>query len=275
MKNIVLFFLLLFVSKVNAQKQSSKATKTAYLSYARHLPTKYIVDSGPSNLIARKMNFALEGGVNFTYPINEKYSYQTGIDVHLHFIDEVTYGVTGKLPDFTSGYEYLYDQYFKGAEYIERVNISIPFCLKRIIYNKQYLKLSVFGGPTFTTYLHTKDELVQLWIISGLNRNTDTLKHEILRDFNRKKIIKGLNISIPQLEMDFGVEAERKLKHYGGIVVGIKMHLGAKNLESSTFTIWPDYPNLKSKGHFSLNRSYIGFYAGFRFGKNKQSKIRK
>lgn len=76
-----------------------------------------------------------------------------------------------------------------------------------------------------------------------------------------------MGISYPQLEWDFDAEVKRAFKKYGAVSLGIKAHIGTKRLEYATFVIFPDEPNYRSKGHFILNRSYMGVYGAFTFGR--------
>jgi Outer membrane protein beta-barrel domain len=238
------------------------------------MPTKFIVDSGSHNLVSRKYNYSLEVGFNLDYPLNNGWGVRTGIAVHLHYINETNYGVSGPIPPQVvgEGYQKWLPRFSGGANFLERASFGFPLQLqKRFRLNKTY-SVNVFGGPFFNVYFGSKGEEINntLLLDNPNGGNYIPLKEfRIVRDFYPNKKIKGLTITKPQIEWQLDVEMVRNFKKMGAIFLGLKGHLGVNNMERAEFTIWPTEPAYRAKGHYTLNRSYIGIYTGFRFGKNK------
>jgi hypothetical protein len=264
-----IFFLLPFVL-VNAlsgfsQSSSRKSEKSIYVLYGHHFKTNYIVDSGNHNLVGRKNVFSAEIGLNLDYNLNKKWKIRTGINGHLLFLNEVTYGVKGSVPPGIN--PELIDVYGKGIEYIESTTISIPVKVLLGISNGEKYSFSFAIGPSIGVYFPASNEMAGVTI--QRQNGTVVRQHWVTRYFKNHKTNKSLGISYPQLEWDGEVECNRKFKKYGSISLGIKAHIGTRRLEYAEFVIWPNETNYKAKGHFKLNRSYIGVYAAFTFGKNK------
>jgi hypothetical protein len=87
--------------------------------YGRHFSTKYHNTSGPGNIVGRRFPFSLEAGVNVDYYLNKNLFFRIGIASHLHFISEITYGISGPYPPlFSEGY-LNNNKYGRGIDYIE------------------------------------------------------------------------------------------------------------------------------------------------------------
>lgn len=265
-KAIILF---LSLSTVNlAYTQNSlfkKSIKSVYALYGRHFSTNYVLDSGNSNLIGRKNVVSLEMGLNLDYPINNILKIRTGINGHLLFLSEVDYGISGPLPP---GVDFPFTNiYRRGAEYIESVNISVPIKAMYSFLKKGKTVYSVAGGPCISFYFPASNEMAGF----ETRKYGELIRqHWVTRHFKNYRSNKSIGISYPQLEWDFDVEGTRKLRKYGAISLGLKAHIGTRRLENATFEIWPTEPDYRSKGHFTLNRSYIGIYSAFTFDKNKK-----
>jgi hypothetical protein len=261
---LLLLYLMLFAfSPLFSQNLFKKATKSVFALYGHHLPTNYEVETGQNNLIGRKHVFSAEAGLNLDYPLNEKWMIRTGVSGHLLFLNEVTYGISGPIPPGVN--DRLIGIYGRGIEYIESVSIGLPI---KALYNfptTGKYNFSVSGGPYVAVYFPANDEMAGMQAI----KNGELIRqHWVTRHFKNYKTNQSLCISYPQLEWDFDVQATRKFKRYGAASLGIKAHIGTRSLERATFVIWPDEPEYRSKGNFILNRSYIGIFSAFRFGRN-------
>lgn len=266
MKKLLFVSSLLFSQIAFSQDDINRLGKTVYVLYGHHFKTDYLIDSGQNNLVGRKNVFSAEIGLNLDYALTNRWMLRTGISGHFLFLDEIGYGITGPLPGgITFPYTHIYR---KGLEYVESTTVGIPFKgLFRFNNLKNYV-LSVSGGPFLSFYFPARDEMAGF---GGFKQNGQfTQDYWVTRRFNSGN--KGINISSPQLEWDFDMDATRALKKYGAITLGVKTHIGTKRLERASFVIWPDEPGYTSKGHFTLNRSYIGIFGGFRFGKNQSRK---
>jgi hypothetical protein len=239
--------------------------------YARHFTTNYIVETGNASLVSRKMNIGFQVGLNIDYVLKDKWLLRTGYSLHAHTISEISYGTSGKLPPAITGQGWLegLPKYDLGTDYIERFSHTIPLKLaKKIIFNKKEFLLAL--GPAFTFYNKTTDQRIRSTILldDPAGGYTPIKHYEIIRNFeSNKKLFLGL--SKPFIEWQIDVEMYTKFKKTGALIIGLKANIGTTSFEEARFVIWPDEPNYKSTGRFSLNRSYIGFYAGYRFGKNK------
>lgn len=268
MKKAFILFLSLSAVYITYSQDASykKSIKSVYALYGRHLSTHYAVDSGNGNLIGRKNAVSLEMGLTLDYPINDIWKVRTGISGHLLFLNEVDYGISGPIP---YGVNFPFTDMYRGGltEYIESVNINIPLKVMYTFLKREKTDYSVSGGPCISVYFPASD------LMAGFENRKDgelIRQHWVIRRFKNYKSIRSLGISYPQLEWDFDVEGTRKLRRYGAVSLGLKIHIGTRRLENSTFEIWPTEPTYRSKGHFTLNRSYIGIYSAFTFGKNRK-----
>lgn len=266
-KGSIIIYVVLFISQnCFCQGFFKKPTKSVYIMQARHFSTKYNVDSGINNLVGRKYAVSLEAGLNLEYPINNIWKFKTGINGHLLFLNEVSYGISGPIP---SGVDRPFTNIYTGGlvEYIESVSIAIPFKVMYTFPTKEKINYSISGGPFISFYFPASDEMAGF----ESRKNGELIRqHLVTRHFKNYKSVKSIGISYPQLEWDFDMQATRKFKKYGAISLGIKTHIGTKRLEHATFVIWPTEPAYRSTGHFTLNRSYIGLYGAFTFGQNKK-----
>jgi hypothetical protein len=257
--------LFLLLSQIGfPQDYSNRVSKSVYVLYGHNFKTNYVADSGQNNLIGRKNVFSAEMGLNLDYPINNRFKLRTGIAGHLLFLDETGYGASGPIPDgFGEDAKRLIPIYSRGAEYIESVSIGIPIKLLYKFYSNPKYNFSISAGPFLSFYFPARDEMAGF---TDLKQNGEyTQKYWVTRRF--KSGNNSLNVSSPQLEWDFDIQTTRKLKKYGAVSLGIKSHIGTTRLEHASFIIWPDEPNHRSKGHFTLNRSYIGIFGAFTFGR--------
>jgi hypothetical protein len=264
-------FILFTLSSSTLNSLSAQSKVQVYIQYHKAFSTRYRVDSGNANLISRKMpNVA---GVGFDAEVyrKRKFALRTGLALQAYFLDETSYGIAGSKPPFPSFSTYpanFLDTYIKGAEYIEKVSVSIPIKLNYQFYKTQKIDASVSVGLLPTFYFPVKNEAIGQSIAflnpSGASYTVYRV-YDILRDFNNKN---NALISKPYLEYQFALEGVYKFKKSGGLLLGIKTNIGTTKLETANFTIWPNQPAYRSKGHYTLNRSYIGIYAGYRFGKN-------
>lgn len=265
MKKVVLICLLYITGvEVTAQGVFKDASKSIYALYGRHLRTNYITDSGQNNLVGRKNFFTAELGLNLDYSINKKWMIRTGINGHLLFLDEVGYGISGPVPTgITSPHIHLYK---KGVEYIESVSVGIPIKAGYNFYTSSNFKLSLSGGAFVAVYFPASDEMAGVQSV----QNSQLVRlYWVTRHFKNYKSNNSFGISYPQLEWDFDLQGTRAFKKYGALSLGLKAHIGTNRLESATFVIWPNEPGYRSTGHFKLNRSYIGVFSGFTFGRQK------
>lgn len=266
MKRLLLSVYLLTISVFCISQNSfRKAEKSVYAFYGRHFQTKYVTDSGQGNLVGRKFNESLEMGLNIDYTLNNKWNIRTGISGHLLLLGEITYGISGPIPPEVI--DRFVHQYARGIDYVESVTIGIPVKARYNFYQDQKHILFITGGPFIGIYFPASDEMAGS--ARQLSNGTTLRDYWVIRHFKNYKSDKSIGISYPQLEWDFDVEYKRKLKKYGALGFGIKTHIGTKRLEQATFDIFPTESNYRSKGHFILNRSYIGIYSAFTFGKNR------
>jgi hypothetical protein len=266
MKKLLLLIFLLSISVFCISQTSiKKAEKSVYAFYGRHFQTKYVTDSGQGNLIGRKYNESVEMGLNLDYSLNEKWMIRTGISGHLLLLGEITYGISGSIPPLVT--DPFIHKYARGIDYVESVTIGIPIKARYLAINTNEIILSVSGGPFISIYFPASDEMAGS--ARQLSNGTTLRDYWVTRHFKNYKSDKSLGISYPQLEWDFDIECKRHFKKYGAVSLGIKSHFGTRRLENATFIIFPDEPNYRSKGHFTLNRSYIGIYGAFTFGKNR------
>jgi len=264
-KIFYLGFCLFSFQILTGQSLLKNVSKGAYFLYSRHFSTNYVIDSAFSNFVSRKMNIGIEAGVNLDILVKKSWSIRTGLYAHLHFISEIDYGTTGELPPvIPSTYrKESITQYTRGSEYAERTNISIPlkglFRIKRIKDWEFYSAAGIVGS----FYFPARQQLVQNTIVlpTSSGSNNFITHYEIIRYFKKSTFT-------PRIEFGFDLEAVRKFRRRGAVFAGIKTHLGTTKLERADFIIWPGLPQYRSKGHFSLNRSYIGVYLGYRFGRN-------
>ena len=260
----LLFFVLTLLCVIQSLFSQKILSKSVYVFYGHHFPTKYIVDSGQNNLVPRKNVFSAEIGLNLDFPIAKHLQIQTGLAGHLLFLDETAYGITGPIPDgFSENLKRLAPIYERGAEYIESVSIGVPVKLNYMIFQNKNMTYSVAGGPSFDVYFPGGNEM------AGLTDQKENGQWTQAYWVTRISKNSASSMSSPQLEWDFDAVAKRSFKSYGAVSLGIKTHIGTKSLEHATFVVWPDEPNYRSKGHFTLNRSYIGVFGAFRFGKNR------
>ena len=255
----------------NGQSFFEKSLKSAYVLYGRHFTTNYVVDSGVNNLVGRKMNISWEAGFNFDFQIKKNLYLRSGIAGHIQLIGDIWYGTTKIPPSVPYSNPEFEKRYFGGGEFRERINIGLPIKLSYTFISTKRLEFIVAGGPYLNIYFPTWDEDIGNTLVDA---NTSGgfdyyRKYLIRRKFDRNKILSGPDFSKPFLEWEFDIEVVSKFKRYGAIVAGIKTHIGTKKLEKAEFVIWPDYTDYRSKGHYTINRSYIGVYAGYRFGRNQ------
>jgi hypothetical protein len=270
MKLMVTKYLLLFsiftlpVSSFS-QNSSGKIEKSFYAFYGRHYTTRYYIDSGQSNLVGRKYNESVEAGLNIDYPINDQWMIRTGINGHLLLLGEITYGIDGPVPPGVI--DPFVHQYARGIDYVESVTIGFPIKIRYNLLNTEEKTVLISGGPFIGVYFPAADEMAGS--ARELSNGTILRDYWVTRHFKNYKSNKSLGISYPQLEWDFDIEGKKYFKKYGAISLGIKTHIGTRRLEKATFDIFPTEPSYRSKGHFILNRSYIGLYSAFTFGKNR------
>lgn len=279
LKNIQVYSLVLYSSTIQlsitgyGQSLFKKSLESVYTLYGRHFTTNYIVDSGTNNLVGRKMNIGLESGFNFDYKINKNWGIRSGVGVHIHFISEGFYG-TKEIPDSTAAFPISRFEkiYGRGVDlnFSERVSIGITFkALYQFSFSEKY-EINIAGGPYLCRYTPAPDiETITTsipYFDSSFNTYVYTPKYEIDRK-NNKYGPYTWNSKL-FLEWQFDLEIVRKFKKYGAVTAGIKTHIGTKKFERAEFIIWPEFSDFRSKGHYTLNRSYIGIYAGYRFGKN-------
>ena len=265
----VMSFLVPFfnLATTNLIAQEKKVSYTVFALSAKQMPTNYIVDSGSANLVSRKNTNGLQVGVNIDFKLNKKWSIRTGYSMHGYSISETNYGASGNLPSNITGegwIKYL-PKYLKGAEYFERFAHSFPLKLMRKMNTKKN-DYNISAGLQLSFYNKTRDELIRTTILLD-NPNggyTPMRKYEITRDFEDNQRL-FLGLSVPKIEWQFDAETVFKLKKKGGIVLGLKATLATQNLERANFIIWPYESNYRSKGHYTLTRSYFGLYAGYRF----------
>jgi hypothetical protein len=262
------------IHPLKAQGLFQKATKTVYGLYGRHFSTNYIVDSGTTNLVSRKMNLSYEAGLNLDYPLSKKVFLRIGIFGHIHAVRETTFGTTGNYPSIIEPlvkmhYNIGVSQYLKGVEDVERVNISFPvkvlYKLKRCARWEWYIA----GGAIISFYLPTQqEEFNRLWLLPDSLGGYFIKQYGIVRNFKRNALENLLQTSRPQIEWQMETEVVCKFRKKGALVGGLKASLGTTRLERADFVTWPQFPAYRSKGHYSLNRSYVGVYLGYRFGRN-------
>lgn len=266
----VFFAILAFVAtqSVFAQGVFKSSIKSVYAMYGFHFTTTYHTTSGTGNLIGRKTPFSVEAGLNLDYPLTEHFYLRSGIASHLHFLSEITYGISGTFPsNFHPNYKKYSSKYSRGIDYIEIVNVGIPFKAGFTSPMGEKYTIAVSAGPMINFYFTAKN------IAAGAHfqnlSGSLTQAYEVDRIFKNDKDGKSIGISYPQLELDADITVKRKFKHLGLIGLGVKGHLGTQRLEKSTFVIWPTEPAYRSEGHFKLNRSYFGFFASYTFRKRK------
>lgn len=131
-------------------------------------------------------------------------------------------------------------------------------------------KFSFFlsAGTMINFYAKTKNNMAgSQWqnLSGGITR-----AYQTTRIFTNDEDGKSIGISYPQLEFDADITVKRKIKRIGLLGLGIKGHLGSKRLENTTYVIWPTEPSYKSTGYFRLNRSYLGLFGSFTFGRNQK-----
>lgn len=252
--------------------QKPQSSFTPYLMYARHFSTNYVVQTGQANLVSRKMNISYQVGLHVDFSLKNNWFWRTGFGMHAHTLSEIAYGTSGNIPPEinASGWFSDFGEYQLGLDYIERFAYSFPLKVGKIFNTKtKIFKIAI--GPSFTCYSQTSNETINLTL--GLNNGSGGYNQlrafTVTRNFDNINRIPVINWSTPFIEWQLDAELQHKLKKKGAIVLGIKANLGTTKFEQANFTIWPDRPLYKSTGYFSLNRSYIGVYAGFRFGKIK------
>jgi hypothetical protein len=267
MKNIYLFAIsiTLFSKTANGQAFLKNSLKSVYVLYGRHFITNYVVDSGSTNLAGAKMYITWEAGLNLDYKLSKNWKIRTGIAFHIHFVDEVFYGVTA-VPDTILKLGELKPKTKIPAQalldplFIERKSIGIPIKPMYQINVSKNSELNIAGGLYLNFYFPTRNENIgqSVPIQNSSAPYEYTEVFDIKRKFNNRKI----------LEWQFDIEVVRKFKKYGAIVGGIKTHIGTRKLERAEFITWSKFSDYRSKGHYTINRSYIGIHAGYRFGKN-------
>ncbi len=218
------------------------------------------------------MYIGWQAGFNLDYNFNKNWGLRTGIAAHIHFVAEIFYGVTA-VPDSISKLDELQPKNKIPAQalldplFIERKSIGIPVkAMYQMNLSKKY-DLKFTGGLYLNIYFPSRNENISQLIplpdsLAPYGYNY-TAAFTIHRDFN-----KSADLSKPFIEWQSDIEVIRKFKRSGAILAGMKIHIGTKKLEKAEFTTWPDFSDSRSKGHYTLNRSYIGVYAGYRFGKN-------
>lgn len=264
-KSIIVLSILLFANTAKGQFVFKKSTKSAYILYARHFTTKYLVDSGSNNLVGRKMNIAWEAGFNFDFQIEKKLYLRSGIAGHIQLIGDIWYGTPNIPPSVPYSNPEFEKKYFGGGEFRERINIGLPIKLSYMFISTKRLEFLAASGPYLNIYFPTRNEEIGNTLIDN---NNSYEKYIIQRKFNRNNIFTGPDFSKPFLEWQFDIELVRKFKRNGAIVAGLKTHIGTRKLETAEFITWPEFSDYRSKGHYSINRSYIGVYTGYRFRKN-------
>ena len=238
--------------------------------YGHHFTTTYYNTSGPANLVGRKFPFSLEAGLNVDYILKKNLFFRTGIASHLHFISEISYGVSGPYPPlFDQGYN-RFKKYGRGTDRVELGSAGIPLKIGYELPNRSKYLFFISAGPMVNFYTKTTNHTAgQQWqnLSGGFTRVYFTD-----RIYNNNKNGRGIRtgISYPQLEFDADITVKGKFKRIGLIGLGLKGHLGSKRLENTTYVIWPTEPGYKSTGHFRLNRSYIGLFGSYTFGRNQK-----
>lgn len=251
--------------------QDKKVAYTVYALTAKQMPTNYIIDSGNANLVSRKYTNGLQIGINIDFKLNKNWGIRTGYSMHGYSISEINYGVSGNLPNTITGEGWLtgLPRYTKGAEYFERFAHSFPLKIIRKFVSKN-IDYNISAGLQFSLYNKTTNELIRSTILldNPSGGYTPMRTYEITRDFDDNQRM-FLGLSVPKIEWQLDAETIFKLKKRGGIVLGLKATLATHNLERANFVIWPYETNYRSRGHYTLNRSYIGLYVGYKFGKIK------
>ena len=256
-----------FITTLTLNAQNKKISYTVFALTAKQIPTNYIIDSGSANLVSRKNTNGLQVGINIDFKLNKNWGIRTGYSMHGYLISEINYGVSGNLPNTITGEGWLngLPRYSRGAEYFERFAHSFPLkVLRKFICKKNDYNIS--AGLQLSFYNKTRDELIRSTILldNSSGGYTPMRKYEITRDFDDNQRM-FLGLSVPKIEWQLDAETVFKFKKKGGIVTGLKATLGTQNLERANFVLWPNESNYRSKGHYTLNRSYIGLYAGYRF----------
>ncbi len=267
---LTLFVVLIFATNsTSAQINVPKPELQVFGMIGNHFTTKFLVDSGSRNLVGPKTTRAWGVGANLDFNF-KKVIVRTGLYANIQMITESGFGVTGSAP-VPNGVDIDHNRYIYFNGDVDRLHMGIPLNIKFTIIEKHKWKVSTVGGPYINFYFKMYRQFKSFKNVY-LNSNGNAVyitQFETERPANKGDRIKPFYISTPKLEWELMLEAERKLKHKGAIILGLKAHLGTKNLETAYFTIWPNEPAYRSKGHYSLNRSYVGIYAGYRFGKNK------
>lgn len=164
---------------------------------------------------------------------------------------------------------FLGSTYIRGAEYVERISVSLPVKFQYEIYKTKRYKFFIDGGPLISFYFPVRNQLIgRTYLLDGSTGYSEIRAYEINRDFPYNKRINFIGTSTPNIEWQFDIEVARKFKRRGAVLAGIITHIGTTKLERANFVIWPELPQYRSRGHYSLNRSYVGFYLGYRFGRN-------
>lgn len=261
---LLLFF---FSAALSSNAQDKKVAYTLFALTAKQMPTNYVIDSGNANLVSRKNTNGLQIGINIDFKLNKNWGIRTGYSMHGYSISETNYGVSGNLPNTITGEGWLTNlpRYIKGAEYFERFAHSFPLKIIRKFVSKNN-DYNISAGLQLSFYNKTRNELIRSTILldNPSGGYTPMRKYEITRDFDDNQRM-FLGLSVPKIEWQLDAETIFKLKKKGGLVIGLKATYATHNFEKAYFTIWPYESNYRSKGHYSLNRSYIGLYAGYRF----------
>lgn len=127
MKALWLLFTIGTAFTAYGQQHRQRMQKEVYVSYGRHLRTNYSTTGGEATLITKRNAFAAQAGLNITKNISQKFFWQTGVAVHLMFLDETAYGVTGKIPAAAQNFRTWQPNF--GTEYIESTTVGIPLKL--------------------------------------------------------------------------------------------------------------------------------------------------
>jgi hypothetical protein len=279
LKSILLFIsALFFYANANAQNELSKFQITS--SYNQTLNTNYRKESGQINLVGRKGVSVVSMQASWQFKEQKKWIARFGTEARLFIQNEVLSGLSGNFPDsFTTNNGYTIPLYRHrreargGANEIERIGLSFQLSVGRKLLNKNKSTLALLTTISPTFYFGAfSEEIAQLsW---AKQNNQDAKLYYVFRtsrEFTTNKIVNinnALKFTRPILEFQFALEGSYLLKK-GALVYGIKANINAEKFEEAKYTILPEFPAYTSTGSYTLNRSYVGIYAGYRFKKKK------
>ncbi len=254
---------LLILSLQSFSQQKNKDWKfSVYGLFSYHPKPKFHTTSGTGTFIAGNPQ-GIELGFDFDKQLKGPHYFRTGIRGHMFMYNELNYGVRDgekQLPYFN------HDIFYRGVFYIDMTNVSIPLQYKYEHALKKNYSLMFITGPLISFYFPITHLDVNLYYIE--NNGNIVKEYAIQRRFNDFHG-QSFAISKPKIEWDFQIEVKKKFARRGAIGAGFKYHIGTKRLEKSVYQIYPNMPDIRSEGNFSMNRNYFGGYISYSFGKNK------